>query len=258
MRVTTAYRPSEQLIRQAQELARDIGADYVPRGNLTLRKLRERVRGDQFLVVTQEGLRYSCGDERPLFFHPSMALVRIKRLVRGESDPLVHACGVRHGDRVLDCTAGMAADAIVLSYAAGQEGQVIALESEFVQALLLRKGLASYRSGEGAVDEAMRRIQLIHAHHLDYLRTLADDSVDIVYFDPMFRAPLTSSEGLSPLRMIANGEAIHAEAIDEAKRVARHKVVLKERPDSGEFERLGFHITPSRDGTKAVYGVIEC
>jgi 16S rRNA (guanine1516-N2)-methyltransferase len=72
----------------------------------------------------------------------------------------------------------------------------------------------------------------------------------------MFRDPLHSSTGISPLRSFANERMVTAESVDEAKRVARKCVVLKEQRDSGEFERLGFTKDP-RIHAKVAYGVIR-
>ena len=95
----------------------------------------------------------------------------------------------------------------------------------------------------------MRRIEVRHSHHLDYLKSLPDQSVDIVYFDPMFREPITDSASINPLRHYANGEPLDAESVREAIRVARKTVVMKEARSSGEFERLGFAL-PERENPK--------
>lgn len=102
----------------------------------------------------------------------------------------------------------------------------------------------------------MRRIEVRHSHHLDYLKSLPDRSVDIVYFDPMFREPIAESASIHPLRHYANGEPLEMESVREAVRVARKTVVMKEARSSGEFERLGFTL-PERGKSKITYGVIS-
>jgi 16S rRNA (guanine1516-N2)-methyltransferase len=208
------------------------------------------------LLVTKDEIRYYVRDQPAAFFHPSMAAVRVKRLLSGETDPLLEASGVQLGDCVLDCTAGLASDSIVFSFAVGSCGQVTALESEQIPALLIQEGLASYDSRIDALNEAMRRIQVKHTEHLSYLHTLEPGSVDTVYFDPMFRRPITESSAISPLREVANGEEIASEAIEQAKRVARKSVILKELKHSKEFARLGFDRV-LRSNTKTTYGVIR-
>lgn len=257
MLVTTAYRPDAPEEAYARSIAERLGALYVARGNRSLARLSQTYGDGELLVVSGRELRYYSGPEAdPVFFHPSMAAVRIKRLQKGERDRMLEACGLESGDAVLDCTAGMASDAIVFSYAAGPEGEVTALESEPVTALLVREGLAHYTSDLPALSEAMRRIRLIQADHLDMLKRLPSGRYDIVYFDPMFRSPVEESAWLAPLRPLANPEPLRPEAVREAVRVARKCVVMKERRGSGEFERLGF--TPVfRSGATTDYGVIR-
>ena len=190
------------------------------------------------------------------FFHPSTASIRVKRLIQGEKDALMECSQMKPGDSVLDCTAGMASDSIVFSHTGGSDSSIIALESEFIPFLLLREGLNDYESDIHSLNEAMRRIQVKHMDHLSYLKKLPDKSIDIVYFDPMFRSPIENSMAISPLRVIANHQPLREETIREAMRAARKTVVLKEHRDSQEFDRLGFsqvHKTYS----KIAYGVIQ-
>jgi 16S rRNA G966 N2-methylase RsmD len=102
----------------------------------------------------------------------------------------------------------------------------------------------------------MRRVQIEHADHLEYLQNMEAQSVDYIYLDPMFRNPVVESSAMSPLREIANKQAILPETIAEAKRVARKKIIMKELKGSAEFARLGF-TTTYRSQTNIAYGVIE-
>lgn len=254
--VTTAYRPSPELEAQARELASAWNARYILRRQSSVRRLRERYGELPLLVLTDRELLYYPEGEEPLFFHPSTALIRLKRLLKGESDLMLEQAGVRPGDRVLDCTAGLASDALVFAYAVGPTGRVTALESEPVLALLLRKGLAAYRTGLAPADEAMRRIEIVHVDHMSYLAGLPDNSCDVVYFDPMFRLPVGESSAMKTLRPVANNAALTEDTIREARRVAARTVVLKEHRDSPEFERLGFEKSV-RSHSKIAYGVIK-
>jgi hypothetical protein len=255
MIVTTGTKPPEQHVGRARELAVELGGRYVPRSNKTLTSLRSMHGNDDLLVFASDGLRYYEGDEPVLYFHPSMAFVRVKRLRKGESDTLIDTSGCRPGDSVLDCTAGLASDAIVFSYAVGATGSVTALESQGVLHAIVKEGLRQYDTGLPDVNEALRRIEMQGGDHLSRLSVMADKSVDIVYFDPMFRKPLHASSALGPLRSVANDAPIEAEAVRQAIRVARKSVVMKEHKDSVEFGRLGFerrHLNTS----KIAYGVI--
>ena len=258
MIVTTPEKPSPEDEREAGRIAAELGCALVPRRRDTIRALARRRAdaADGVLVVGAETMRFISGDEPPLFFHPSMALVRAKRMLAGEPDALVRAAGVRPGDAVLDCTAGLGSDAIVLSLAAGPQGRVVALEASPVLHVVVREGLRRYRSDVPGLDDAMRRIETRRAEHLAYLRKLPDRSFDIVYFDPMFTKPVLASASLLPLRTIARTAPLSIEAVAEARRVARKAVVLKEHRDSGESARLGF--ARSRGGGRPVaYGVIR-
>lgn len=257
MIVTTSAKPSDRALEQASRLALELSAQLKTRGNLTVRKLIEMSRDERLLVVTEQEVRFYDGQsEAPLYFHPSMAFVRVKRLRRGETDPLIQLSGCREGDSIIDCTAGLASDSLVFSYAAGASGSVIAIESEPVLCALVREGLAGYETGLEDVDAAMRRIVMRCVNHLDYLKALPDKSADIVYFDPMFRQPIKESSSMEPLRSIANMDALTSEVVEQAVRVARKSVILKEHQSSGEFARLGFerrHVNTS----KIAYGVIQ-
>lgn len=259
MLVTTSYHPGDAELGLASELARRLACPFVPRRQDTLSRLWRKYGTQPVLVVTTEGLRlYPPDSAEPFYFHPSTAYLRVMRLRSGGSDKLLDAAGVEPGDTVLDCTAGLGADAIVFAYAAGPRGRVIALESEPLVALIVGEGLAHYESGLEELDAAMRRIELVQADHKDYLLSLPDKSVDIVYFDPMFRESIESSIAISPLRKIANNRPLDPAVIREACRIARKRVVLKEQANSGEFERLGFAIRHGAKSARIAYGVIEC
>lgn len=261
MLVTTSYEPSPQQLDRGRRLADFTGGTFVPRRRLTLPGMRAKYgspggEAPAILVATERELKYYAPDGTELFFHPSTASIRAKRLLRGEDDWMLSVAGVEPGDRVIDCTAGLGSDAIMFALAAGPQGAVTALESEPAVALLLREGLATYTSGIAALDAAMRRIETRCVDHLAYLREQPDNSADIVYFDPMFRRPIGASSSISPLRVLANDDALSPEAVAEAARVARKRVVLKEQRDSGEFARLGF-VKNARGGTtKIAYGVM--
>ncbi|MFC4809488.1 class I SAM-dependent methyltransferase [Paenibacillus sp. GCM10023250] len=253
MIVTTPQKPAPEQTEYARSLAEELGARFVPRKQDSLLLLKAKYEDDRLLVADDRGLRYYENSEDPLYFHPSMAYVRVKRMRKGEGDPLIAVTGCEPGDTVVDCTAGLGSDSIVFAYAVGPEGAVTALESERVLYTVVREGLRTYRTQHEDVNEALRRIAMRLTDHLAYLKTLPDKSVDIVYFDPMFRQPVHDSSALSPLRALANGGALGEESVREALRVARKCVALKEHAESGEFERLGFEC---RHRNKIAYGVI--
>ncbi|MBP2118586.1 class I SAM-dependent methyltransferase [Cohnella lubricantis] len=255
--MTTIERPDEETVRYAMRIAEELGCAYAPRRRDTIRGLMRAKpeAADGVLAAGPEGLKFSQRDEPPLFYHPSMAFIRAKRLREGGYDAMAHAAGAKPGDAVLDCTAGLGSDALVFSVAVGAEGRVTALEASPLLHLIVREGMRTYQTELPDINEAMRRIQHIKAEHLAYLRSLPDKSYDIVYFDPMFTKPVMASASLMPLRTVAEDSALTQEAVMEARRVARRAVMLKDHRDSKEFERLGF-IRPRRTANAVAYGVI--
>lgn len=254
MIITTPHKPSSALEDYAASLASELGARFVARKQESLTRLRLRYGDNRLLVADDRGLRYYEESDNPLYFHPSMAYVRVKRMRKGELDPLIQLTGCLPGDHVVDCTAGLASDAIVFSYAVGQEGRVTALESEQVLFAVVREGLQSYQTSHSDVNEALRRIEMRCIDHKTWLAEQPDKSVDIVYFDPMFRRPLHDSSSIVPLRGLANPLPLDPESVAHAVRISRKSVVMKEHKDSREFERLGF---TREHANKIAYGVIN-
>lgn len=240
-------------------LAEELKARFVPRKRRSLERICTEYKEKDVLTVAERELRYytiGAGDASPLFFHPSMAAVRLKRLAMGQGDNLLNACSIEKGDYVLDCTAGMASDSIVFAYAVGDQGKVVALESDPIIALITREGLHTYTSEIDGLTAAMRRIRLEHTDHLEKLRSLPDGSFDVVYFDPMFRQAKQDSSWIKPLRKLANHDPLSLEAFREAYRVARKRVVVKELRGSSEFSRLGISAIQNYSGDIS-YGVKE-
>ncbi|MFD0670282.1 class I SAM-dependent methyltransferase [Cohnella sp. GCM10027633] len=253
--MTTSERPDTRTLELAKALAKEWGTDYVPRQQHSIARL-SRMRDDSDVaVVGPREVKLVPADGPPLFFHPSMALVRLKRLLEGGIDTLVEISGTRPGDVVLDCTAGLCADALVFSFAVGPQGRVVALEASPIVHAIVREGLKLYDTGLPEVDRAMRAVRPVLASYESYLKQQEDDSVDIVYFDPMFERPVDASSSLEPLRARAHMGPLTDEAVSEARRVARRSIVLKDHRGSGQFERLGFR-QARKSGSSVAYGVI--
>lgn len=251
--ITTVPNPSLSQVRAAQKLASELSAGYAPR-KTTISNMARQLGKRHILAVGERLTLYVDGKE--VFFHPSMAVVRIKRLISGETDPLVENSGVRTGDVILDCTLGMGADAIVFAHAAGPPGKVIGIERHPVLAVLVREGLRTWPSDVPELTDAMRRVEVVAGDHLEYMRQMPDRSADVVYFDPMFRSTVREAVNFDPVRTLSVSDPLTPEAVTEAKRIARRSVILKERIGSGEFERLGFP-PPRRRSSSFTYSVIR-
>ncbi|PWK06600.1 class I SAM-dependent methyltransferase [Tumebacillus permanentifrigoris] len=252
--VTTGNKPTPAYVELAQSYAQELGVPYILRKKRGIDTLRADYGVDEVLVCTERVTLYV--EDQEFFFHPSMANTRIKRLKSGENDIVIERAGVRPGDTVLDCTLGLGSDTIVFAHAVGAEGRVIGLESSAVIALLVRRGLQELSVDTQAVNTAMRHVEVLCVDHLDYLRAQPDNSVDVIYFDPMFRRTVERTQSIEPLRHLGDDRPLSEEAILEARRVARRRIVLKERWYSKEFARLGFHI-PKKSTGSINYGVID-
>ncbi len=253
--VTTSIGPDERLVREARELAKELGGEYIPRKRRSVADLFGELKGERAVIVTRDEWRYQDVHGNRFFFHPNMAALRIKHLMQGQSDSLVEAAGIRPGDHILDCTLGLAADSIVAAFAAGEEGRVVGLESEPVIAAIVRHGLRTYQTERTELNRAMRRVEALRGDYRDFLPNLPDNSFDVVMFDPMFRETVKESAAMQLLKPIANPDPLDEHSVREAVRVARRLVLLKERVKSGEFERLGFEIT--RVSSRFAWGVIR-
>lgn len=242
MFVTTSVKPTIQQIEEAKQLAKRLQIPYVRREKGSMKKLYDRFKDPEAVIVAKNDWRYEHRDGHTFFFHPNMSALRIKHLTQGKPDALVEVAALRPGDVVLDCTLGMGADAIVASYVVGERGKVIGLESQPVIAALVEHGLQTYASDRERLVAAMRRIEVREGSYRDLLPTFADNSVDVVIFDPMFRETVKESVAMQALKPLANPAPLDERSVAEAKRVARRAVLFKERPKSGEFERLGFAI----------------
>lgn len=253
--VTVGHKAKTEHFALAREMVEKLGAPFSERGNTSLEAIRERY-GVSCVMVAKEKLVVDTPDGE-LYFHPGMAHLRLKNLRRGDSDHLLNALGIEEGMRVLDCTLGMGADAIVESFGAGKTGEVIALENNPVVAALIAHGLETSEGEHPTTVAAMRRINVVCADYMDYLHEQPNDSFDAVYFDPMFRHPFTESAGIHPLRFLADPRPVSVEAIHEAKRVARRRIVLKESSKSEEFSRLGFTEFEGGKYSNVRYGVMR-
>ena len=159
--------------------------------------------------------------------------------------------------KILDCTLVLGSDAIVESFVVGESGKVVALEKNPVLAEIVRHGMKNFSDDNEKVLNAMRRVEIITADYLEFLKSAKTNSFDAVYFDPMFRRPINKSSGINPIRPVADKNPVSIEAIQEACRVAKFRVILKENAKSGEFNRLGFKLAAGGKYSSVSFGVID-
>lgn len=244
--VTWSVHADRDTIARAHEVAAAAGLEARPRRSTLPRAV---------IVVEKHGA-HAVLDGHRYDSHPGMGLVRVRRYRRGDRfDQLLKATGVGEGDTVLDATFGFGQDALVLACAAGETGRVTALEHSPVLAALAIAGMPHWHPPG---NELAQRIDLRHANHTEVLAQLPDRSYDVVVFDPMFRHPKAAAPGFELLRTLADPTPLSAQAVEQARRVARRRVVVKDAWPGRELERLGLEklgVRPSRTAA-FLFGVV--
>lgn len=138
------------------------------------------------------------------------------------TDPLPRAIGLnrRSSVTVVDATAGLGRDAMVLAHLGCS---VIALERvPALCALLLL-----------AVEDLGADIQVVQAESIDWLAKIsAENAPEVVYLDPMFSDPGRSQvkKEMQACRVLAHESLDEAGLLAEARRVATDRVVVKRHP----------------------------
>ncbi|TYR80892.1 hypothetical protein FZC66_11105 [Priestia megaterium] len=254
--VTTAGRTDEKMIEQAKSVAYDLHVPFVKRQKHSIEHIKATTEADVIVVGKERVELHIQGESDSIFFHPNSSMFRVKRLLRGESDPFLEAAQLRKGMSMLDCTLGLASDSILASVAVGEEGKVTGIEGNRFIAYLVKQGLKSWKSEVEEMNEAMKRIIVIHQTFEAYLRCCEDNSFDVVYFDPMFQEEIEESDGIKGIKNLALYTALTEETINEAKRVAKRRVVLKDHWKSRRFEQHGFTVY-KRKTAKFHYGIIQ-
>ncbi len=254
--VTTSAKGEKEKEEDAKKVADRLGATYVSRNKVPMSRLKEMYDVDTVVLVTREGIEADTERGR-CFFHLNMAQLRTQNMDKGTNDHMTQAMGLREGMSVLDCTMGLASDAVVASYVVGASGRVVGIEKSPVVHLIVSEGIASFISENERLTQAVKRIVTVQDDALSYLKKQADNAFDVVYFDPMFRTPVYTSANFKPMRSIVETDALSFAMVKEAIRVARCRVVMKETAGSEEFQRLGFDKLCGGKYSRIQYGVIE-
>lgn len=249
MEFTTSLNCSKEQEANARLIAEKLDCHFVPRKLATF-------QGATFVLEQESLVLYSEGRKEKLFFHPSLAKPRIKQYELTGNDSFLKTMMLRPGDRILDCTLGLATDALLASHVVGESGKITGLESEKGIVEILRLGMMNYPE-DRLIDWKclFTRIEIVNANYKDYLPSCADNRFDVIYLDPMFQHQIDESLPLSPLRQWANHQAPNRNDITEAIRVARRRVVMKAHKEDSILQELGFARIASN---KAItFGVIE-
>lgn len=255
--VTTAINPKPEMLKKAENIANDLNLKVYERKKLGVGKMLT-LYGLDYLYIVQADRVMLKNKENELFWHPGTSVIKLWDVGLGKGNQLLEAASIEEGDVVLDCTLGYGSDAIVMASAVGAKGKVIGLEASEFMAYLTRQGLENYTQVRDEIKTAMSRIEVVHCDYVEYLSKQPDNSVDIIYFDPMFQNPNMESKSLNAIRDFAEMGPLEPSSIDEALRVCRKRVIVKERIGGGVFKALGItnRVGEIRYGA-VVYGIIE-
>jgi 16S rRNA (guanine1516-N2)-methyltransferase len=219
------------------------------------------------LKISRRGAELLLGQER-IMFHPNMALIRTINILRESSDRFLQATQLTAGESLLDATLGLGSDALIGALAVGERGRVLGLEKSPILAAIIQDGLNHLtvnsfkaktehkKTAWVSLVKAARQIKVHWADHGEFFRNSESKSFDVIYFDPMFRKTFHESDSIQPLHNWSEHSPLDPLNVQEACRIARKRVVLKERKNSTEFKRLGFEILPGGRYSSVDYGVI--
>jgi 16S rRNA (guanine1516-N2)-methyltransferase len=253
--VTTPLRPAPAEEAAARAAADRHALPFSPRGRRALGDAVAAAGADAALVLSAgEALLVAGGETHR--WSPGMGALRAKRLrsrLAGtapeatEHDPFLEAAGLREGDRVLDATLGLGADALVAATAVGPRGRIVGVEASAALAAWVAEGLA--RLG----DEAAARIEVRAGDHAEILAALPDRSFDVIVFDPMFRHARAEPAGFDVVRRLADPRPLSRAALERARRVASRWVIVKDGAPGWDLARLGLVPLPSARGAHRYY-----
>lgn len=253
--VTTYFHAGEKERARALQLAAQHGYVFQPRKRGSAAKTAAHAKVEGLFVVGDADVSLWLPGQR-YYFHPDTAKLRISGMLHKIPDPLIDAMGLTAGESILDCTCGLGTDAIVAAYVAGSTGHIRALEASSPLALLISQGMATYTLADfTALSDAMRRIEVCHIDFATALREEPDNSWDVVYFDPMFTETISAAKGMDIVRRLGKRGSPTLDDLQEARRIARRRVVMKDRLPGHELDRLGF--TKIGEGRRICYGALK-
>lgn len=254
--ITTGGRPDDSSVKLAHQAAAVLGYEFVERRKRSIRKLQSTFEANILICGSNRYELYYEHMEKPFFFHPNSAAFRLKRLLNGEKDALIEATRLTAGESFLDCTLGLASDSIIASFITGNAGKVLGIEANPDISFITDHGLRSFPSDSKELLTAMARVQVCQGEAVSLLKELPSNSWDVVYIDPMFSEPIHESSNFTPLRQVGYKDSLSEEWVEEAKRVSKRCVAIKDKYDSPVFERFQMD-RKIRPSTKFHFGIIN-
>ena len=243
--VTTSVKTSNELIKVAKNHALNLELDFYYRNKKTIKELLSSFDG--LVVIYKNKISY-FEDNSELFFHLDTTALKLKN---NDNEPLTEL--IPQSSSVLDCTMGLASDSILLSY---YGNKVTALEKNRIIHYIVSDGLRNYIASDNKILSAMRSITTHNIDCLEYLKKCEDNSFDIIYFDPMFSHNIKESMNLSGIEPLADYNFPTKVFLEEARRVAKNKIIVKAHFRDNIFEKYNFKRI-IRKNTKFHYGFID-
>lgn len=254
--VTTSTRAEFDTISRALEISQNLSIPYFTRNKESIEKIQS-LNPDKGIFLVEKERNILLFNNYKYFFHPSMAKLRIKSIRDGNYDHMIQAMELKAGDSLLDCTLGLASDAIVASFIIGDEGKILGLEAVDILAWIVEKGLKKNQEADIDIQKAMSRIKVINIDHHDFLAQTEPNSFDVIYFDPMFQRSVIKSSAIQAIKPFSCNKEIDINTINRAKEVAKGRIVIKERSGSKLFSHLGCNRIVGGKYSKVAYGIID-
>jgi 16S rRNA (guanine1516-N2)-methyltransferase len=248
-----------QVITEAKAWAAALQVPFLPRlDSMSLEAMLAQYGVEGLLIATIQGPRIFTASGT-FFFHPGMGELRWKTLFGSAQAPkttpdvtvtsttatgqvaltagkhvkagpvltyglvpdhFAVATQLQPGQRYLDCTLGLGADALIASHLVGDRGRVVGLEASLLLYFVVSRGLKSYQSRYQELNRDLHRLETCQTEALPFLQQQPANSFDVIYFDPMFRFPVKKSSGMQPLRPLAFEQPLTIATVQEALRVA--------------------------------------
>lgn len=247
---TTSHKPAKQQVLKAQHLANEYSGKYISR-----RHVGKYVDEKGFYFVVEKDMSLSAKWKGGSFFyHPSISKIKMKTYTKTGHDFLIESIHPSKEDVVLDLTMGLGSEALLI---ANFSKEVVGVEGAFPTYLVVKEGLKNYKYKENWMIDASKKIKIINNNYKTYIRTLKDNSIDIVYCDPMFENPNYKSSSLNPLRRFAVYDLLTQEDIDEMFRISKKRVVIKARDIDSIWNRIKVEKKMGSKRSGIIFGVIE-
>lgn len=243
--VTTSVKTTDELIDLAKKHAANLELGFYYRNKKTIKELLKHFDG--VLVIYKNKISYFENDHE-LFFHLDTTALKLKN---NDNEPLTEL--IPYPSTVLDCTMGLASDSILLSY---YGNKVTALEKNKIIHYIVNNGLKNYSANNNKILSAMRSITTYNIDCIKFLKKCEDNSFDFIYFDPMFSHNIKESTNLSGIEALADFNFPTELFLEEARRVAKNKIIVKAHFKDNIFEKYNFKRL-IRKNTKFHYGFID-